>query len=115
MNNNEIEINGELYIKKSENKLSDYVIVRTFSAGVFAGYIELKKDKEVILTNARRLWYWDGSASLSELSTKGTSKPENCKFPCPVGRVVLTEVIEILNVTDIAKKSIESVKEWSAH
>lgn len=115
---NEIEINGEIYIKKSSVEpmiKSKYVIVRTYSAGVFAGNIESQDGKHVVMLNARRLWYWDGGSSLSELAVKGTSKPENCKFPCPVDRIELTEVIEILNVTDIAKKSIESVKEWSSH
>lgn len=111
----EIEINGEIYIKKYENERSAYVIVRTYSAGVFAGYLESRNGREVVMINARRLWYWDGASSLSELATKGTSKPDNCKFPCSVERIELTEAIEILNVTDIAKKSIESVKEWSSH
>ena len=115
---NEIEINSKIYVKKSSlNPIdkSNYVIVRTYSAGIFAGTIELQDGKRVVLSNARRIWYWDGSASLSELATKGTSKPENCKFPCAVERVELMEVIEILNVTPVARKSIESVKEWTAH
>ena len=110
-NENEIEINGEVYVKKN-SKQSNYVIVRTFSAGVFAGYLESKLDREVILTNARRIWYWDGAASLSQLAMEGTSKPEECKFPCAVDRVQLLEVIEILSVTEKAKESILAVKIW---
>ena len=89
-----------------------YVIVRTYSAGVFAGYLESRKGKEVKLSNARRLWYWDGAASLSQLSVDGVSKPENCKFPVEVPSVELMEAIEILPVSDKAKKSIASVKIW---
>lgn len=92
-----------------------YVIVRTYSAGVFAGYLRKKLGKEVILNKARRIWYWEGAASLSELAMKGTSKPNECKFPCPVDTVELTEAIEILWVTPEAKKSIEEVPEWTAH
>lgn len=92
-----------------------YVIVRTYSAGVFAGYLESRKDREVVLLNARRIWYWAGSASLSELAMKGTSKPTECKFPCEVARVELLEAIEILDVTEEAKQSIASVPVWSAH
>jgi hypothetical protein len=91
---------------------SKYVIVRTYSAGVFAGFLESRKDREVVLTNARRLWYWDGAASLSQLAEEGTSKPENCKFPQPVSRVELLEAIEILDVSDKAQESINGVKEW---
>lgn len=95
-----------------ENK---YVIVRTYSAGVFAGELESRNGKEVVLKNARRLWYWEGAASLSEMAIKGVSKADKCKFPCEVPSVLLTEAIEILDVTDEAKNSIKSVKEWSAH
>lgn len=89
-----------------------YVIVRTYSAGVFAGTLESRTGREVVLTNARRLWYWDGAASLSQLAMEGTSKPENCKFPIPVKRVELLEAIEILDVTSTAQKSIEGVPIW---
>lgn len=94
-------------------KKKDYVVVRTYSAGVFAGYFESKKGQEIVLTNARRLWYWDGAASLSQLAMEGVTKPENCKFPCTVSRVTLLQSIEILNCTPKAQKSIEAVKIWS--
>ena len=89
-----------------------YCMVRTYSAGVFAGTVVSLKGKEATLKNARRIWYWDGAASLSQLATSGTSKPENCKFPEPVASVLLTEVIEVIQITLAAKKSIESVPVW---
>jgi hypothetical protein len=89
-----------------------YVIVRTYSAGVFAGTLEERNGKEVRMSNARRLWYWDGAASLSQLAMEGTKRPENCKFPCPVNSVTLTEAIEILDVTEEAQNSIELVPVW---
>lgn len=92
-----------------------HVIVRTYSAGVFAGTIKSRDGKEAVLTNARRIWYWDGAASLSELATKGTSKPENCKFPAPVPEILLTEAIEIIPTTYSARKSIEEVPTWTKH
>lgn len=95
-------------------KKKRYVIVRTHSAGVFAGTLESRTGKEVVLTNARRLWYWAGAASLSQMSVTGTSKPEACKFPVEVPRVELTEAIEILDVTEAARASIASVKPWVA-
>lgn len=99
---------------KSECKKEDgrYVIVRTYSAGVFAGEIKSRNGREVILHNARRLWKWAGAASLSQLAMEGVKKPDECMFPCEVNTVELLEVIEILNCTDKAKKSIKSVKIW---
>ena len=64
------------------------------------------------MRDARRIWYWDGAASLSQLANTGTSKPRNCKFPAPVDRVELLQAIEILSVTEVAEKSIKEVPEW---
>lgn len=91
-----------------------YVIVRTYSAGVFYAQVFTRDGREATLHNARRLWYWDGAATLSELATAGTSKPRTCKFPAPVSEIVVTEVIEILATTPEARASIEAVPVWSA-
>jgi hypothetical protein len=93
---------------------SRYVIVRTMSAGVFAGTFESREGREVVLTDARRLWYWAGAASLSQLAVDGTKKPKQCKFPVAVPRVELLEAVEILDVTPQAQKSIEQVPIWTA-
>ena len=103
------------FITIKVNKMNGkYCMVRTYSAGVFAGTIKERNGKEVVLTGARRIWYWAGAASLSQLATDGTSKPSECKFPTPVEEVLLTEVIEIIPITDKARASIESVPVWSA-
>ena len=95
-------------------KKKKYVIVRTYSAGVFAGEIVSRNGQEVVLENARRLWYWQGAASLSQLAVDGTSAPQGCKFPCEVPRVELLEAIEILDVTEKARKSISEVPIWTS-
>ena len=88
-------------------------MVRTYSAGVFAGTIKSRDGKEVMLSNARRIWYWRGAASLSQLATVGTSKPSECKFPVSVPVVLLTEVIEVIPMTEQAIKSIDEVPVWT--
>ena len=93
----------------------DYVIVRTFSAGVFAGFLASREGRECTLNNARRIWYWEGAASLSELAERGTSKPSKCKFPMPVKEVILTEAIEIIKCSKAAQFSIEGVPLWTQH
>jgi hypothetical protein len=92
--------------------LGKYCMVRTKNAGVFAGTVAEREGQEVVLKNARRIWRWCGAATLSQLATNGTSKPEKCKFPAPVDAVMLFEVIEIIPISDTAAKSIESVQEW---
>ena len=95
-------------------EVKKYVIVRTYSAGVFAGYLESRTGQEVILKNARRLWYWEGAASLSQLAQEGTTQPNKCKFPCEVDSITLLQAIEILSVTPKAEKSIKDVPVWKA-
>jgi hypothetical protein len=114
----EIEINGILYVQKSLAKqtepLSDAVIVRCESAGAFFGYIKnLNLPNGVAeLTNARRLWYWSGAASLSQLAVEGTKKPNECKFPVAVQSIMLSKVIEVIPCTAEAAKSITGVSIW---
>ncbi len=93
---------------------SKYVIVRTRSAGCFAGILNDRKDAEVSMKDARRLWYWSGAASLSELAVEGTSRPTQCKFPVAMPEILLTEVLEIITVSEKAEKSIREVAVWSA-
>lgn len=59
-------------VKKSQQ----YVIVRAARAGVFAGNLVTRTGQEATIANARRLWYWAGAASLSQLAQSGTSKPK---------------------------------------
>ena len=52
INHNEVEINGVKYIRKDsviESKLNteNYVIIRTYSSGVFAGTLVERKEREV--------------------------------------------------------------------
>lgn len=92
--------------------IGKYCIVRTYSAGVFAGVLAQMEGKAAKVIDARRLWYWRGAASLSQLAVDGTKDPSGCKFPCPVPEVYLTEVIEIIPTTIQAQQSIEAVLVW---
>lgn len=118
-----IKVDGVTYIPENEAKAQtfkfakpkgkmDYVLIRTYSAGVFVGYLKKKEGNEVELINARRLWYWDGAASLSQLAMEGVNKPENCKFPCEVAEIKVLNVIEMIKVSEKAKKSISEVEIW---
>lgn len=116
-----IKINEVEYIRKDSGKLLEvaeklnnmpYCIVRTYSAGVFAGYIETRVGQEVVMRHVRRIWYWDGAASLSQLAVDGVSKPDKCKFAMEVNKIELLQVIEILEVTEKAKNSICGVPIW---
>ena len=88
------------------------VIVRADRAGVFYGEIKARTGDEVVMTNVRRLWYWDGAASISQLAVDGTVRPDNCKFTVVVPEMTILGVIEIIPCTEKAIKSIEGVAVW---
>lgn len=98
------------------NELIDKkVIVRCTNAGVFFGTLKSIDwaTRVAHLTECRRVWYWSGAASLSEMAAKGVANPKACKFPAPVD-IVVAEVIEVLPCTDEAVESLTSVPVWSA-
>lgn len=89
-----------------------YYIVRGDRSGVFFGNIAKREGKEVTMRNVRRLWYWDGAASISQLAQEGTRSPENCKFTLIVDEAIILDCIEIDKCTSKAVKSISGVKAW---
>ena len=89
-----------------------YCIVRTYAAGVFAGYVESRDGQEAVIRNSRGLWYWSGACGLSQLAVDGTKNPSNCKFTVKVSKREVTQVIEVIECTQKAKDSIEGVVEW---
>lgn len=112
----EITINDVVYVPKGEAQqattLDDYCIVRTYSAGVFAGNLVKRNGKEGVVKNARRLWFWKGAASLSQMAVEGVRCPGECKFAMEVPEVQLTEIIEVLPCTKAAFENIKAVPIW---
>lgn len=88
------------------------VIIRANRAGVFFGTLKEKLGNEATLTDCRRLWYWNGAASISQLAVEGTVRPDDCKFTLAVPIITILGVIEIIPCTDKAAKSIENVALW---
>ena len=95
-----------------ENFIGKKVLVRADRAGVFYGTLAEKEGDEVRLTNCRRLWYWSGAASISQIALEGVKNPGSCNFTVAVSEIVITGVIEIIPATEEAQKSIEAVKVW---
>lgn len=116
---NNITIDGVQYAPVisglTNNEGQKYCMVRTYSAGVFCGYYKRgATPKEAVVYQAKRIHKWEGAASLSELAQRGTSKPGQCRIPMPVSEVYLTEVIEVIPMTQQAVDTIEQVLVWTA-
>lgn len=95
-----------------ESNIGKKVIIRGSRSGVEFGKLVAKNGSEVTLENARRIWYWSGAASLSQLAKDGTSNPKDCKFTVTVDSITILDAIEIIPCTDKAIKSIEEVSTW---
>ena len=87
-------------------------IIRGKDSGVFFGEISERSGQEVTIRNARRLWYWDGAATLSQLAAEGTKRPDNCQFTVTVSSITILDAIELLPCTEEAKESIMGVAVW---
>ena len=110
-----VQVAGNTVSQSGVNSLvGKKVIIRTFSAGVHYGELVEKDGKEVILKNARRLWYWKTSnkgISLSEVANNGLSSDR--KVCEPVGAIWL-EAVEIIPCSKEAIKNIEGQNVYKA-
>jgi hypothetical protein len=100
--------------KNNGSKKLPYVIIRCRDAGVHAGELVARKGREVVLANSRRLWYWTGAASLSELSVYGSRNPGGCKFAACIGKIELLEACEVIYTQPAGEKMIREQPEWRA-
>lgn len=95
-----------------ETNIGKKVIIRGDRSGVEFGELVEHKGREVTLKDARRIWFWAGAASLSQLAKDGITDPSSCKFTVTVDSITILDAIEIIPCTDKAIKSIEDVEVW---
>lgn len=81
--------------------IGEFVIVRTYSAGVHVGVLAECCGTAAKLTNARRVWRWRGARTLHELSLAGCDE-EYSRISDLVPEILLTEAIEVIPCTATA-------------
>lgn len=89
-----------------------YVIVRGDRSGVFAGRLVSQEGQKVVMKDCRRLWYWNGAASISQIAKEGVKKSSSCKFTVTVDEIAILDAIEIIPTTAEAEANIKAVQEW---
>ncbi len=105
--------------KQAENKDGlKYVVIRARDAGVFLGYLKKSETVDgitnVVLLESRRLFYWTGAATLSQIAVEGSSKPSQCKIPVAIPLHEIKNVIETIYMTEKAKQVMDEVPLWKA-
>jgi hypothetical protein len=98
--------------KTKTDKHANRVIVRTHSAGVHYGTLVRRDGREVVLSDARRIYRWRGANTLHELSKRGLDHSYS-RVSEPVREIVLTEAIEVIPCEEAAIDKIDSAG-WSA-
>ena len=96
--------------QESNAAVNKYVVVRTYSAGVEVGELVSREGKEVKLTNARKLWYWNGAFTLHGVAVDGIKAGSQISVAVPEQTV--TEAIEVMTCTPAAEKIL---REFPAH
>ncbi len=120
-----VTINGVTYVKEGATPTPsqshdgmEFVVVRSYGAGVFFGYLDRDHDdfdldyQRVVLRNVRRLHYWEGAASLSQVAMEGVKSPDKCRVPRAIDFLIVLGVIEVISTTAAAQKSLENIKIW---
>jgi len=98
----------------TDKKKNPYVIVRGYRSGVHAGELVSSSDGVVILEKARRIWYWDGAATLSELAVYGAKNKKNCKFGVEIDHqeIINGDACEIIYCQPEGEKMIRDQEGW---
>lgn len=93
--------------RHTEN-IGKYCVVRTVNSGVHCGFVESESGQRVVLTKARRLWYWEGAFTLNAVAMNGVH-PDS-KLSVETDRITLLDGIEIGQMSAVAAANIQSAK-----
>ena len=93
-------------------KSNQKYIIRCDRAGVFYAEITERRGDEADLKDARRIYYWNGAETLSELSQNGVNP--HSKITTSVPSMTVLGVIEVIPCSEKCQKVIDGIKEWKA-
>jgi hypothetical protein len=92
------------------------VLIRSYASGVHFGVLVSETHTlsglQVILENSRRIHYWAGAASLSQLAIEGTKKPNGCRIAMNLPKIRIENVIETIPLSEAAINNLENVEIW---
>lgn len=114
-----IKIDDVEYVRADRQKMAEsvdgmqYCVIRTYSSGVHIGYVKEfaeKHPQSCVLLKARRLHYWSGACSLSQVAMDGVSSDSRIAMEIP--EIELTDAIERIPCTEQAAKFFQEAKAW---
>ncbi len=107
------ELTGKSETAKSLNPaIGKVCMFRTYSAGVHFGELVAIDGKECWVKNSRRVYYWTEACSLSQLAMEGSKDIGTCKIAMSVPEQFLTEVIEVIPMSNEAITLLQGSDVW---
>ena len=93
--------------------LGKKVLIRSYASGVHFGTLESENftlsGKVVVLSNSRRIHYWEGAASLSQVAIEGIKKG---RVTMSLPKIEITNAIETIPLSDAAIINLENQPVW---
>lgn len=91
--------------------LNKKVIARIERAGVFHGTLDYIDNEIMRLKDARRIYYWEGALSVTDMASRGLT---GGKISAPVSKVefLTSKVTELNECSGDASRSIEAIRLW---
>lgn len=96
------------------NLIGKKIIARIDRAGVFHGTLYNKDGETTTMTDVRRIYYWQGALSVTDMSVTGVTSGSKISLPAKRVEFETAKVIELIECTDEASKSIEEIEPWKA-
>ena len=90
------------------------IIARINRAGVFHGTLAAKDAETTTMTDVRRIYYWQGPISVTDMSVTGVKAGSEVTLPAKRVEFETAKVIELIECSAEASKSIESIEPWKA-
>lgn len=95
---------------KKKTTAGKYVVVRSNMSGVWIGALAGLNGDSVTLTDARKIWSWQGANTTSHLALTGPGKGSRIAPPVTVA---VFGVCEVITATEEARAAAELYEGWA--
>ena len=93
--------------------LNKKIIARIDRAGVFHGTLDYIDGEIVRLKDARRIYYWNGALSVTDIAAKGITGGK-VTIPITTVEFMSDKIVELNECSAEATKSIEAIRPWKS-
>jgi hypothetical protein len=90
-----------------------YAIIRSYTSGVHFGKIKQIEHEVVALTEARRIHYWDGANSCTDIAIGGILNKKDSRVAAALDEHLIQGVNEVIPCSDKAIECLKSFPIWS--